>query len=130
MSGSRRGRSLTALATSAVVVATVFVPALPAGAADGARHVFPRGAAPDHGGPAETATPVVGLAATSSGGGYWVVTADGAVQAFGDALPFKSYDAELNGNQARVTYTYTVASINQEQEPWVLEDGAWREDDC
>lgn len=49
---------------------------------------------------------------------------------FGDALPFKSYDAELNGNQARVTYTYTVASINQEQEPWVLEDGAWREDDC
>jgi hypothetical protein len=53
-----------------------------------------------------------------------------AKQQFGEALPFKSFDAEINGPQARITYTYSVASINQDQEPWALEDGSWREDDC
>jgi hypothetical protein len=31
---------------------------------------------------------------------------------------------------ALVTYTYDKAAINQASEPWVLEDGAWHEDDC
>jgi hypothetical protein len=88
MSGSRRGRSLTALAVgAAVVLASVLVlPATPAGASDGGGKVLARGAAPDHGGPGEIASAVTGLAATPSGGGYWVLTADGAVRAYGDAL--------------------------------------------
>jgi hypothetical protein len=32
--------------------------------------------------------PVVGMAATADGGGYWLVAADGGVFAFGDARFF------------------------------------------
>ncbi|WP_028637721.1 hypothetical protein [Nocardioides sp. URHA0032] len=49
---------------------------------------------------------------------------------YGSALDFKSFDADVNGEQARVTYTYDTAAINQDQEPWVKESGEWREDDC
>lgn len=49
---------------------------------------------------------------------------------YGSALDFKSFDADVNGDQARVTYTYDTAAINQDQEPWVKESGEWREDDC
>jgi len=37
---------------------------------------------------------------------------------------------EESGNLARVTYRYDMASIDQVAEPWALEDGAWRNDDC
>lgn len=37
---------------------------------------------------------------------------------------------DMSGNLARVTYTYPVAKLNQTQEPWVKENGKWREDDC
>lgn len=50
---------------------------------------------------------------------------------YGDALEFTSYDAEIDGNQARVTYTYEISGINQTQEPWSRNElGQWREDDC
>ena len=49
---------------------------------------------------------------------------------FGSPLPLRSYEAEISGDFARVTYTYVVASINQDREPWVWERGGWRQDDC
>jgi hypothetical protein len=49
---------------------------------------------------------------------------------YGTALPIKTYDANISGDLARVTYTYDVAEINQDSEPWVKESGAWHEDDC
>lgn len=49
---------------------------------------------------------------------------------YGSALPIKSFDAEVSGNLARVTYTYDLKAINQDAEPWVREDGKWKEDDC
>lgn len=41
-----------------------------------------------------------------------------------------SYEANISGTMARVTYTYASAEINQTSEPWVREDGAWKQDDC
>jgi hypothetical protein len=38
------------------------------------------------GGPAGLGAPVVGMAATADGGGYWLVASDGGVFAYGDAL--------------------------------------------
>ena len=57
-----------------------------------------------------------------------VVTA--AKQLYGKALPFETYDAEVSGNFARVTYTFAVPALNQTKEPWVREDGRWKQDDC
>lgn len=49
---------------------------------------------------------------------------------YGGALPFETFDATISGDLARVSYTYSVPAINQESEPWVREDGAWKQDDC
>ena len=53
-----------------------------------------------------------------------------AKQQYGSVLPLRTFDAEISGNLARVTYTYDVAEINQDSEPWVREGGDWHEDDC
>jgi hypothetical protein len=45
-------------------------------------------------------------------------------------LPVRSFVAEVSGDLARVTYTYDLKAINQDAEPWVREDGKWKEDDC
>jgi hypothetical protein len=46
-------------------------------------------------------------------------------------LPIQSYTVnDLSGDLARVTYTYSVAAIDQTKEPWVREGGRWLEDDC
>nr|MDT0667343.1 hypothetical protein [Micromonospora sp. DSM 115978] len=46
----------------------------------------PFGIVADHGSPTQpVANPVVGIAATATGGGYWVVDTTGLVHAFGDA---------------------------------------------
>jgi hypothetical protein len=37
---------------------------------------------------------------------------------------------QLSGSLARVTYTFDSHELDQSQEPWVFEDGAWRDDDC
>lgn len=49
---------------------------------------------------------------------------------YGEPLPFATFEADVSGDMARVTYTYADApEINQDSEPWVNEDG-WRQDDC
>lgn len=54
-----------------------------------------------------------------------------AASQYGTALEFSDYDAEVNGEQARVTYSYADHSeIDQTDEPWVKESGEWRVDDC
>lgn len=57
-----------------------------------------------------------------------IVTA--AKQQYGKALPIRSYDAQVSGDLARVTYTYDVPALDQTKEPWVREKGEWRQDDC
>jgi len=49
---------------------------------------------------------------------------------YGSKLPIRTYDAQISGDLARVTYTYDVAEINQTAEPWAREAGQWKEDDC
>src|SRR4029079_16094615 len=61
---------------------------------------------------------------------YFTGLVTAAKQQYGSALAFKTYSAEISGDLARVTYTYDVAAINQENEPWVKENGDWHEDDC
>jgi hypothetical protein len=56
-----------------------------------------------------------------------VIAAKGA---YGSALPIQSFDAEISGDLARVTYTYDVSALDQTAEPWSFEDGQWRQDDC
>ncbi|MDQ7907580.1 hypothetical protein RB614_23960 [Phytohabitans sp. ZYX-F-186] len=53
-----------------------------------------------------------------------------AKQMYGKALPIKSFDAQISGDLTRVTYTYDVPALNQTKEPWVREDGTWKQDDC
>lgn len=53
-----------------------------------------------------------------------------AKQMYGKAMPLKTFDAEVSGDLARVTYTYDVPALNQTKEPWVREDGKWKQDDC
>jgi len=55
---------------------------------------------------------------------------DSAKAMYGSALPIKTFDADIQGTLARVTYTYDLRAINQEAEPWVKEGGTWREGDC
>lgn len=56
--------------------------------------------------------------------------ARGAKKLYGAKQPLKTFKADINGTQARVTYTYSVSAINQTGEPWVKESGEWRQDDC
>lgn len=53
-----------------------------------------------------------------------------AAQKYGQALPVESYEALISGDTARVSYGFSDSSIDQTREPWVREDGRWREDDC
>lgn len=53
-----------------------------------------------------------------------------AKQMYGKAVPIKSFEAQISGDLARVTYTYDVPALNQNKEPWVREDGKWKQDDC
>lgn len=57
-----------------------------------------------------------------------IVTAAGDL--YGSALAIRSYEAQVSGDLARVTYTYDVPALNQMSEPWAREGGAWRQDDC
>lgn len=36
----------------------------------------------------------------------------------------------IEGTMARVTYRFAVSVLDQVSEPWVVEDGRWRQDDC
>ncbi|HWJ64868.1 MAG TPA: hypothetical protein VNS19_23040 [Acidimicrobiales bacterium] len=41
-----------------------------------------------------------------------------------------TYDENVNGNTATVTYELTDPVLNQTNERWVLENGAWLNDEC
>jgi hypothetical protein len=60
----------------------------------------------------------------------FVADVDSAGVNFGDAVPMKTFKAEVDGDAATVTYTYSVAAIDQADQPWLLEAGTWRYDDC
>jgi hypothetical protein len=60
----------------------------------------------------------------------YVALVEQAGQMYGSALELESFDAEVSGDLARATYTYSVPAINQDREPWVRESGEWRTDDC
>ena len=56
-------------------------------------------------------SPVVGIAATSDGGGYWLVGADGGVFTFGDAGFFGSIPAELAAGGVTLTSPVSVIGL-------------------
>lgn len=60
----------------------------------------------------------------------WELLMASVEQQYGTALPIRTYEAEISGDLARVTYAYDVAAINQDREPWVWERQGWRQDDC
>ena len=64
------------------------------------------------------------------GPGEWAAAVKAAGQKYGNALPLESYDAQVSGNLARVTYTFAVEELDQSREAWVHEGGAWHDDDC
>jgi hypothetical protein len=37
---------------------------------------------------------------------------------------------QIAGGLARVSYTYSVPTLDQNRQPWALEDGAWKYDGC
>ena len=53
-----------------------------------------------------------------------------AAKEYGDAQIESLNVISLAGDSARVTYTYDETAINQTDEPWVREAGAWHQDDC
>lgn len=56
---------------------------------------------------------------------------DGAAEAFGGAEVTSVAVSEVSGDDAVVTYSYEDApDIDRNDQPWVREDGDWRNDDC
>lgn len=62
------------------------------------------------------ADPVVGIAATSDGGGYWVVTASGTIRSFGDAL----YRGDLPGIGVHVSDIVAIAPTGDGRGYWLI----------
>jgi hypothetical protein len=86
-------RAVLAL-TAVAVLAGVTFPLRPAGAATATSNRVTAHGAPDLGSPPTTLTkPAVGVAATPSHKGYWVVASDGGIFSFGDARFFGSTGA-------------------------------------
>ena len=73
--------------------------------------VYPFGNAASHGSAATTAlrAPIVGMATTPAGGGYWLVAADGGVFTFGDATFHGSLGEVLNKPIVGMDATPTAA---------------------
>jgi hypothetical protein len=62
---------------------------------------------------------------------------DEAEDRYGAALELTSVAASgdrltgaVDGDRATVTYTYEVPVLDQTDEPWLVERGGWRNDDC
>jgi hypothetical protein len=56
---------------------------------------------------------------------------DQAKNLYGNPMPMTSFKAHIAGGMARVTYTYMItATNNQADQPWTLEAGGWRDDNC
>lgn len=41
-----------------------------------------------------------------------------------------SFDADVDGSSAAVSYSISERELSQSEQAWVLEDGAWRYDAC
>ena len=54
---------------------------------------------------------------------------DGAEAIYGGET-ITTYRESVNGNTSTVTYELTDPALNQTNERWVLENGAWLNDDC
>lgn len=90
----RRCRSRAIALSVGVLLAGTVAGASPASAAEHEGRVLPFGAAPALGEPgAGIVRPVAGIAATRTGGGYWLVSEDGGVFTYGDARFFGSTGA-------------------------------------
>jgi hypothetical protein len=59
-----------------------------------------------------------------------MITLAGLAKQWYGPQPIATYDEHVTGEHAKVTYTYTVDSLNQKDQPWVRESGAWRNDNC
>ncbi|MEU9002987.1 hypothetical protein [Streptomyces sp. NPDC048551] len=55
---------------------------------------------------------------------------DNAAKAYGRQEIQSLTIDQLAGDMARVSYTYTVPALNQTQQPWTREAGAWKYDGC
>jgi len=56
---------------------------------------------------------------------------DQAKNLYENPMPMTSFKAHIAGGMARVTYTYMItATNNQADQPWTLEAGGWRDDNC
>src|SRR5437763_2426062 len=55
--------------------------------------------------------------------------ASGAAMLYGQARII-SLTSSVDGDHATVTYRFDQAAIDQENQPWVLQSGAWRYDHC
>ncbi|PWJ27202.1 hypothetical protein ATK17_3392 [Branchiibius hedensis] len=44
--------------------------------------------------------------------------------------PIATLSVVVNGDSGFATYTYAKSGLNQSRQPWVLESGAWKNDDC
>ena len=52
-----------------------------------------------------------------------------AADAFGDE-EITDFDADVDGDEATVSYEFSDETLNQADERWILESGAWHIDDC
>src|SRR5690349_17202715 len=50
-----------------------------------------------------------------------------AAEAFGDE-EITDFESDVDGSEATVSYEYSDEALNQVDEPWIKEDGAWRVD--
>lgn len=57
------------------------------------------------------------------------VAASGAAALYGQAQLI-SVTPTVDGDRATVTYRFDQPAIDQENQPWVLEDGRWHYDKC
>src|SRR5258705_12952017 len=85
MRSSSAGIALVALLACVLALGAELVASTPAGA-DGAVTVRAFGGAPSLGAPTMSlSAPIVGIGATRSGQGYWLLGQDGGIFSFGDA---------------------------------------------
>lgn len=57
-----------------------------------------------------------------------IITA--AKSLYGKALPIRDFKVKVRDDLAVVSYRYDLPALNQENEPWVLESGKWKNDEC
>lgn len=53
-----------------------------------------------------------------------------AGEMYGEMEPESVGVEQLEGEMARVSYRFGVPALDQQSEPWTVEDGQWRVDDC